>query len=67
MRNGSGDSVTHLGFNTGEYQFGLRLPEFLLMRIDRLSTAQRVEAPILSRPGRVQCVDGLPIQFSLGR
>jgi len=40
-----------LGFDTQEYEFGLRLPERLLMRIDRFSMANGVEArvPFLDR------------------
>jgi asparagine synthase (glutamine-hydrolysing) len=35
-----------LGFDTQEYEFGLRLPELLLMRIDRFSMANSIEARV---------------------
>lgn len=40
------DLVERLGWDTQEYQFGLRLPELLLMRIDRFSMANSVEARV---------------------
>jgi asparagine synthase (glutamine-hydrolysing) len=36
--------VDQLAFDTQEYEFGVRLPELLLMRIDRFSMANGVEA-----------------------
>jgi asparagine synthase (glutamine-hydrolysing) len=44
--NGSVDPFTQLAFDTQEYEFGLRLPELLLMRIDRFSMANSVEARV---------------------
>jgi asparagine synthase (glutamine-hydrolysing) len=68
--NGSIDLLTQLGFDTQEYEFGLRLPELLLMRIDRFSMANSVEArvPFLD-PKLVEFVYRLPIQckFREGR
>lgn len=48
--NGS-DRFDTLSFDTQEYEFGLRLPERLLMRLDRCSMASGVEArvPFLDR------------------
>jgi asparagine synthase (glutamine-hydrolysing) len=45
------DPFDTLGFDTQEYEFGLRLPERLLMRLDRCSMASGVEArvPYLDR------------------
>jgi asparagine synthase (glutamine-hydrolysing) len=45
------NEVESLGFDTQEYEFGLRLPERLLMRLDRFSMANSVEArvPFLDR------------------
>lgn len=56
------DVVDRLGFDTQEYEFGLRLPELLLMRIDRFSMANGVEArvPFLD-PALVSYVYRLPI------
>jgi asparagine synthase (glutamine-hydrolysing) len=57
------DLITQLGFDTQEYEFGLRLPELLLMRIDRFSMANSVEArvPFLD-PALVEYVYRLPIE-----
>ncbi len=45
------DPLTTLAFDTQEYEFEVRLPELLLMRIDRFSMANSVEAsvPFLDR------------------
>jgi asparagine synthase (glutamine-hydrolysing) len=40
------DPLTTLGFDTQEYEFQVRLPELLLMRIDRFSMASSVEARV---------------------
>jgi asparagine synthase (glutamine-hydrolysing) len=50
-----------LAFDTQEYEFGLRLPELLLMRIDRFSMANGVEAraPFLA-PALVELAYRLP-------
>ncbi len=42
----SEDALTTLAFDTQEYEFGVRLPELLLMRIDRFSMANSVEARV---------------------
>jgi len=39
-------ALDRLAFDTQEYEFGLRLPELLLMRIDRFSMANSVEARV---------------------
>jgi asparagine synthase (glutamine-hydrolysing) len=58
----SEDVLTTLAFDTQEYEFGVRLPELLLMRIDRFSMANSVEArvPFLD-PALVDFVYGLPL------
>jgi asparagine synthase (glutamine-hydrolysing) len=60
------DAVTTLMFDTQEYEFGVRLPELLLMRIDRFSMAHGVEArvPFLD-PELVKYVYGLPLELKL--
>jgi asparagine synthase (glutamine-hydrolysing) len=62
------DPWTRLGFDTQEYEFGLRLPELLLMRIDRFSMANSVEArvPFLD-PDLVGYAYRLPFDFKLNR
>jgi asparagine synthase (glutamine-hydrolysing) len=40
------DPLTTLAFDTQEYEFHVRLPELLLMRIDRFSMANGVEARV---------------------
>ena len=40
------DPLSTLGFDTQEYEFQVRLPELLLMRIDRFSMATSVEARV---------------------
>ena len=40
------DPIERLGFDTQEYEFALRLPELLLMRIDRFAMAHGVEARV---------------------
>jgi asparagine synthase (glutamine-hydrolysing) len=56
------DPFLRLAFDTQEYEFGLRLPELLLMRIDRFSMANSVEArvPFLD-PDLVEFVYRLPV------
>jgi asparagine synthase (glutamine-hydrolysing) len=60
------DMVDRLAFDTQEYEFGLRLPELLLMRIDRFSMAHGVEArvPFLD-PELVSYVYRLPLFHKL--
>jgi asparagine synthase (glutamine-hydrolysing) len=60
------DPLARLAFDTQEYEFGLRLPELLLMRIDRFSMANSVEArvPFLD-PELVEFVYRLPISQKL--
>jgi asparagine synthase (glutamine-hydrolysing) len=60
------DPFLNLAFDTQEYEFGLRLPELLLMRIDRFSMANGVEArvPFLD-PSLVEFVYRLPIDYKL--
>ena len=57
------DWLTRLAYDTQEYEFGLRLPELLLMRIDRFSMANSIEArvPFLD-PSLVEFVYRLPIE-----
>jgi asparagine synthase (glutamine-hydrolysing) len=65
--NGSGsDPLTNLAFDTQDYEFRLRLPELLLMRIDRFSMANGVEArvPFLD-PNLVDFVYTLPLDLKL--
>jgi asparagine synthase (glutamine-hydrolysing) len=64
--NGRADPVERLAFDTQEYEFGLRLPELLLMRIDRFSMANGVEArvPFLD-PELVDYVYRLPPSLKL--
>jgi|SRR5579884_203563 len=61
--NGAVDLPTQLALDTQEYEFGLRLPELLLMRIDRFSMANSVEArvPFLD-PHLVEYVYRLPVE-----
>ena len=60
------DAFLRLAFDTQEYEFGLRLPELLLMRIDRFSMANSVEArvPFLD-PTLVEFVYRLPASQKL--
>lgn len=60
------DPFHRLAFDTQEYEFGLRLPELLLMRIDRFSMANSVEArvPFLD-PGLVEFAYRLPVSQKL--
>jgi asparagine synthase (glutamine-hydrolysing) len=60
------DPVATLGWDTQEYEFGLRLPELLLMRIDRFSMAHSVEArvPFLD-PGLVDYGYRIPFDYKL--
>jgi asparagine synthase (glutamine-hydrolysing) len=55
-----------LAFDTQEYEFDVRLPELLLMRIDRFSMSNSVEArvPFLD-PALVDYVYGLPLTHKL--
>jgi asparagine synthase (glutamine-hydrolysing) len=60
------DALLTLGFDTQEYEFQLRLPELLLMRIDRFSMANSVEArvPFLD-PTLVDYVYRLPLDLKV--
>jgi asparagine synthase (glutamine-hydrolysing) len=60
------DSLSTLVFDTQEYEFQVRLPELLLMRIDRFSMANGVEArvPFLD-PALVEYVYRLPLDLKL--
>jgi asparagine synthase (glutamine-hydrolysing) len=60
------DAIATLGWDTQEYEFGLRLPELLLMRIDRFSMAHSVEArvPFLD-PGLVDYGYRMPFDYKL--
>jgi asparagine synthase (glutamine-hydrolysing) len=62
QRGKSEDALTTLVFDTQEYEFGVRLPELLLMRIDRFSMANGVEArvPFLA-PALVDFMYRLPL------
>lgn len=65
--NGENESrLTRLMFDTQDYEFTLRLPELLLMRIDRFSMANSVEArvPFLD-PALVDFVYRLPLDLKL--
>jgi asparagine synthase (glutamine-hydrolysing) len=57
-----------LAFDTQEFEFGVRLPELLLMRIDRYSMSNGVEArvPFLD-PALVDYAYRLPISHKLAR
>lgn len=58
--------IDSLAFDTQEYEFGLRLPELLLMRIDRFAMANSVEArvPFLD-PDLVSFAYRLPLRHKL--
>ncbi|HEX2042510.1 MAG TPA: asparagine synthase (glutamine-hydrolyzing) [Acidimicrobiales bacterium] len=60
------DPLEALAFDTQEYEFGTRLPELLLMRIDRLSMANGVEArvPFLD-PALVEYAYRLPLSHKI--
>jgi asparagine synthase (glutamine-hydrolysing) len=60
------DPLGTLGFDTQEYEFQVRLPELLLMRIDRFSMANSVEArvPFLD-PELVDYVYRLPLDLKV--
>lgn len=60
------DALATLVFDTQEYEFEVRLPELLLMRIDRFSMANSVEArvPFLD-PALVNYVYRLPLEFKI--
>lgn len=60
------DPLEQLAFDTQEYEFALRLPELLLMRIDRFSMANSIEArvPFLA-PELVDFVYRLPLSEKL--
>ena len=64
---GAGPRET-LAFDTQEYEFAVRLPELLLMRIDRFSMSNGVEcrAPFLA-PELVDYVYRLPASYKLHR
>ena len=57
-----------LAFDTQEYEFAVRLPELLLMRLDRFSMSNGVEArvPFLD-PALVEYVYRLPVSAKLTR
>jgi asparagine synthase (glutamine-hydrolysing) len=61
-----GDWLSTFAFDTQEYEFTVRLPELLLMRIDRFSMANSVEArvPFLD-PKLVELVYRLPLRYKL--
>ncbi|WP_265562947.1 asparagine synthase (glutamine-hydrolyzing) [Streptomyces hygroscopicus] len=66
-----GDGETGLqtvAFDTQHYEFSLRLPELLLMRIDRFSMAHSVEArvPFLD-PELVEFAYRLPVHYKVDR
>jgi asparagine synthase (glutamine-hydrolysing) len=64
---GSGERlVDTLMFDTQEFEFSVRLSELLLMRIDRFSMANSIEArvPFLD-PGLVEYVYRLPLDYKL--
>lgn len=63
---GNADPLDRLVFDTQEYEFALRLPELLLMRIDRFSMSNSVEArvPFLD-PALVDYVYRLPLRYKL--
>lgn len=63
-----GDRLEAMCFDTQEHEFGTRLPELLLMRIDRLSMANGVEArvPFLD-PALVELAYRLPLEQKLHR
>jgi asparagine synthase (glutamine-hydrolysing) len=58
--------VDTLMFDTQEYEFSVRLPELLLMRIDRFSMANGIEArvPFLD-PGLLEYVYRMPLAHKL--
>jgi asparagine synthase (glutamine-hydrolysing) len=60
------DSLEALAFDTQEYEFEVRLPELLLMRLDRFSMSSGVEArvPFLD-PDLVRYVYGLSLDNKL--
>ena len=60
------DHLSTMAFDTQEYEFQVRLPELLLMRIDRFSMANSVEArvPFLD-PTLVEYVYRLPLDFKI--
>ena len=60
------DALETLVFDTQEYEFEVRLPELLLMRIDRFSMANSVEArvPFLD-PALVDYVYRLPLEYKI--
>jgi asparagine synthase (glutamine-hydrolysing) len=62
----SDGALGELMFDTQEYEFGVRLPELLLMRIDRFSMSNSVEArvPFLD-PSLVEYVYRLPLEQKL--
>ncbi len=64
--NGSEDIFDQLAFDTQEHEFGLRLPELLLQRMDRFSMSNSVEArvPFLD-PELVEFGYRLPPQYKL--
>jgi asparagine synthase (glutamine-hydrolysing) len=60
------DPLLRLTFDTQEYEFALRLPELLLMRIDRFSMANSVEARVpFLEPSLVEFAYRLPLTQKL--
>jgi len=59
-------SRTRFMFDTQEYEFGVRLPELLLMRIDRFSMANSIEAraPFLA-PGLIDYMYGQSLKTKM--
>src|SRR5207302_10746771 len=62
------DPLTTLAFDTQEYEFQVRLPELLLMRIDRFSMANSVQARVpFLEPELVDYVYRLGLEHKLRR
>ncbi|HLI43604.1 MAG TPA: asparagine synthase (glutamine-hydrolyzing) [Acidimicrobiales bacterium] len=63
---GDDDPLATMMFDTQEYELDVRLPELLLMRIDRFSMAHGVEArvPFLD-PELIKFAYGLPLEVKL--
>jgi asparagine synthase (glutamine-hydrolysing) len=61
-----GDPLTRMAFDTQQYEFEVRLPELLLMRIDRFSMANSVEARVpFLEPGLVDFAYRMPLEHKL--
>jgi asparagine synthase (glutamine-hydrolysing) len=64
--NGHEDIFDQLAFDTQEHEFGLRLPELLLQRMDRFSMANSVEARVpFLEPELVRFAYSLPPRYKL--